>query len=240
MARPHKKTVDYFSHDCVHGTTMEIIEGRFGNNGYAFWFKLLEMLGRTDGHYIELNTDEKIELLSVKTRLSVAETIDILGLLSRLNAIDKELWENKRGIWIQKFIDRVSYAYERRSVSVPQKPVIENINEVSVSNNKVSVKNLQQKPTNEMKLNEMKRKKRKTPLPDNFSISERVKDWASKNGHKNLEAHLESFKNKCLANGYEYIDFDAAFMTAIRENWGKIGNINQQPQKPKTPGIIPY
>jgi hypothetical protein len=49
MARPTKQTVDYFPHDCHHGQTIYILEKRFGNDGYAFWFNLLELLGSSEG-----------------------------------------------------------------------------------------------------------------------------------------------------------------------------------------------
>ena len=49
MTRPKKQTVDYFPHSCNHKKTIYILEERYGNNGYSFWFKLLEMLGNTEG-----------------------------------------------------------------------------------------------------------------------------------------------------------------------------------------------
>ncbi len=64
--------------------------------------------------------------------------------------------------------------------------------------------------------------KRKTPLPPEFEISDDVRKWAAKNGYTNLGEHLESFKAKCSANGYQYIDWDAAFREAIRADWGRI------------------
>lgn len=64
--------------------------------------------------------------------------------------------------------------------------------------------------------------KRKTPLPDDFAISDNVKAWASKKGHSRLPEHLESFKSKCKANGYQYVDWDAAFMEAIRNDWARL------------------
>jgi len=67
-----------------------------------------------------------------------------------------------------------------------------------------------------------KKRTSKTVLPDDFSISERVKLWAEKNGHKNLEAHLENFIISCNAKGYTYADWDSAFMGAIRNNWAKV------------------
>jgi hypothetical protein len=67
-----------------------------------------------------------------------------------------------------------------------------------------------------------KLKKEKTPLSSDFAISEEVKKWAEQKGYKNLELHLETFKDLALSRGYEYVDWDRAFMRAIRENWGKI------------------
>lgn len=60
------------------------------------------------------------------------------------------------------------------------------------------------------------------PIPEDFTISDRVRAWAKEKGHTNLEEHLESFKAKSKAKGYVYVDWDSAFMEAIRENWAKI------------------
>ena len=67
--------------------------------------------------------------------------------------------------------------------------------------------------------------KSKTPSPisDDFEISESIKAWALKNGHTQLEKHLESFINKCKAKNYKYSDWDAAFRNAIADNWAKVG-----------------
>lgn len=64
--------------------------------------------------------------------------------------------------------------------------------------------------------------KNKTTISDSFTISERVKKWAEEKGYKNLQEHLESFISKCKAKGYEYIDWDSAFMEAIRGDWAKV------------------
>lgn len=65
-------------------------------------------------------------------------------------------------------------------------------------------------------------RKPKTPLTDNFSISPAVEVWAKNKGHTRLDEHLESFKAKCRANGYQYVDWDAAFMEAIRSDWAQL------------------
>lgn len=64
--------------------------------------------------------------------------------------------------------------------------------------------------------------KRKTTLPADFGVSDRVKVWAKKEGFDRLEDHCEAFKRKASAKGYRYVDWDAAFMEAIREDWAKL------------------
>lgn len=71
-----------------------------------------------------------------------------------------------------------------------------------------------------------KKSKIKTSIPENFQISDRVRKWAAGKNQNHLEEHLESFKLKCKSKDYKYIDWDAAFMNAIRDNWAKIGNGN--------------
>lgn len=60
---------------------------------------------------------------------------------------------------------------------------------------------------------------RRTSLPDDFEISDGVRSWAERKGFDQLEEHLERFKAKCLANGYQYADWDAAFRNAIQDDW---------------------
>lgn len=121
MARPKKQTVEYFPHQCTHGKTMFILEEKYGNNGYAFWFKLLEQLGNTEGHYLDLNNSSIYEFLQAITRTSESLFNEILDLLAKLQAIDPELWKEKI-IWSQNFVDGISSVYANRRVETPTKP----------------------------------------------------------------------------------------------------------------------
>lgn len=69
---------------------------------------------------------------------------------------------------------------------------------------------------------EGKGRERKGDIPENFGISERVKIWAERKGHSNLEPHLENFIGQCKAKKYQYVDWDEAFMNAVRNNWAKV------------------
>jgi len=69
------------------------------------------------------------------------------------------------------------------------------------------------------------KRRRKTTLPDDFCISDRVREWAGERGFNRLDEHLDAFKRKAIAKGYAYASWDDAFMEAIREDWAKLRNI---------------
>ena len=121
MARPKKNTVDYFPHTVTHGKTLFIIEERFGNDGYAFWFKLLEILGNTQDHVFRAGNPEEWMFLLAKTHVCGDIATQILDALASLNAIDRELWQEKT-IWVQNFVNGVADVYTRRKTETPVKP----------------------------------------------------------------------------------------------------------------------
>ena len=121
MARPKKQTVDYFPHIANSGKTIFILENQFGNDGYAFWFKTLELLATTDGHVIDTGNPSEWEFLIAKTRVSEDTAREILNLLGKLEAIDNELLQV--GIlWCQHLVDNVSDVYKKRKVNLPVRP----------------------------------------------------------------------------------------------------------------------
>lgn len=76
------------------------------------------------------------------------------------------------------------------------------------------------------------RNARATSIPEDFTISDRVRRWAAEKGHDRLEARFEHFVGQARAKGYTYLDWDEAFMNAIRDNWAKL-------EPPKSPGYVP-
>jgi DnaD/phage-associated family protein len=124
MARPKKQTIEYFPHYVNSGKTMFILESNFGNDGYAFWFKLLELLGSTNGMYYDYNNLTNREFLLAKTRLNEVTVNRILDTLANLDAIDKELWYQEKMIWSQNLVNNVRDAFKRRIDDMPQKPLL--------------------------------------------------------------------------------------------------------------------
>jgi len=143
MTRRRKQTVDYFPHICKHAKTMFILEQRYGNDGYAFWFKLLELLGTSEGHFIDCNDLSTREYLQSVTRTDANICTEILNLLSNLQAIDTQLWETSCIIWSDNFVKGLSDVYRNRRVENPIKPPI--YTQESASNGITTPRNPQSK-----------------------------------------------------------------------------------------------
>lgn len=128
MARPKKETVDYFPHFVNSGKTLFILEQSYGNDGYAFWFKVLELLGNSDGHYYDCRNAPAWKFLLAKTNLQEDIAVEILNTLAELEAIDSELWTEKV-IWSDNFVQNLSPVYSNRKAELPKKPIIESRND---------------------------------------------------------------------------------------------------------------
>jgi hypothetical protein len=121
MGRHTKQSVDYFPHYVNHGKTLHIIQHLYGNDGYAFFYKLLELLADSEGHYYDCREEVSKEYLASKTDLTWISGAEIIQKLSSMGIIDAELWQNGV-IWMESFVESVKDAYRKRSVSVPVKP----------------------------------------------------------------------------------------------------------------------
>lgn len=136
MARPQKQTVDYFPHDAYAsaGDTLTVLESRFGNNGYAFWFKLLERLAAADGHYIDCRNIQKWQTILAKAHVDDTTGEAIMVLLLEMEAIDKELWKS-RVIWCQHLVENLADVYKNRRRPLPEKPVTTPYNSITTPSN---------------------------------------------------------------------------------------------------------
>lgn len=138
MARPRRQTVEYFFHYCRGGKTLFILEGKYGNDGYAFWFKLLELLGETEGHYYDCSKATNWEFLLAKTHLTGEVAESIIGTLVDLGKVDGELWREKRVLWVERFVNYLGDLYRKRREDVPSRPYAESFCMQKSSNEKVS------------------------------------------------------------------------------------------------------
>lgn len=168
MAREQRKDVDYFPHECTHGRKMHIIESKYGNDGYAAWFKLLEQLGKANNHYIDISDDMTLMFLSSVFRIDEEKTMEILTDLSKLGAIDKYLFEEFKVIYSQKFSDSIQDAYRNRKGKIIEYSAI--LDEIKVKNGQTSVR----LTTNHANLTEVIRKEEKSKVKE--SKEEKIKE----------------------------------------------------------------
>ena len=120
MARPKKNTVDYFPHDCHWSKELEIFINKHGNKGYAFYFRLLELLGVTPDHKYDCSKSIDYQYLISKTEVDEKKLEVYIECLVSIGVIDEELWKEKK-IWVQAFVDSVAEVYEKRTTQLPTK-----------------------------------------------------------------------------------------------------------------------
>ena len=121
MARPTKTSVDYFPHMTHSGKTIAILEARWGNDGYPFWFKQLELLGDSSDFSFNCNRSADWEYLLSKTRVTEPVARAILDKLAEVEAIDAACWQQNI-VWSDNFCRNLEPVFEKRKGQKPQKP----------------------------------------------------------------------------------------------------------------------
>jgi hypothetical protein len=273
MGRNQSNTVEYFPHVAKGGKTLFILEGKYGNDGYAFWFKLLELLSSSEDHFYDASTEVAWQYLIARAKVTDISATEMLSLLANLGNIDAEMWEGHKIIWCQALIDNLSEVYRKRKRPLPVKPKTHNCdrNQDTCDRNDtskgISVPESTQSRVEESRVEESKVEKNKnphiplsksskkkssakTPIPENFTISEEIREWAIKQGFDHLEEHLDWFKDYAHANGKLYADWDAAFRNCLKGDWGRVrqngGNGHESSSspykiarpRPDPPGVV--
>ena len=174
MARPQKQTVDYFPHDAKasEGDTLTILQSRFGNDGYAFWFKLLEKVSSSENQVIDCRNRIKWQLLLARTSVDEEKGMAIMELLCELEAIDPQLWRDSKIIWCQNLVNNIADVYRGRNRPVPERPVTTTNNLVSGKKTPVSTPDNTQSKVKESKVN----KSIYIPYPEYPNVNKMTKE----------------------------------------------------------------
>ena len=96
MARPTKLYLDYFSHDtdAVNDEKIELFRSMYGNDGYAFYFIILERIYKTEGAMLDLSKHIFIVGLAKKLLLTVERFNEMLETSFELEMFDKEIYQS--------------------------------------------------------------------------------------------------------------------------------------------------
>ena len=88
MSKPRTQEVDYFPHYCDHGKVLFILESNFQNDGYAVFYKIQELLAKTNGHCYDGSSAEGWEYLLSKMNTPEDRVISIIEKLVAMHTLD--------------------------------------------------------------------------------------------------------------------------------------------------------
>lgn len=246
--RKEKNTVDFFSHDADASSskTLTILEARFGAEGYATWFKLLELLSASRNHIYVYRNAEDFEYLSAKLKLIPEKLEEILRKMAELEAIDPELLKH-RVIWCQNLVDRLKPIYHRRAFPLPCRPQIVDGNLISVNSNSISdsrvgtemplsYAEIPQSKGKESKVNNTLKSIRKNVNKNSINVNknesrqaygefknvlltdEQRSKLTERFGSQEAQERIENISAAIAAKGYSYKDFYAAILSWDRKD----------------------
>ena len=134
MARPAKRTCDYFSHFAGDSKDLYFIETRYGVEGYYFYYRLREFLCQCDDIIYKIEYDADLEYLYRYFALDKDKVEEMIDACADNGIIDHNLWYNAKIIWQDDLAAILKDAWKGRKTPPPEKPIVEIENKLRVSN----------------------------------------------------------------------------------------------------------
>lgn len=127
MGRKVKKTTSHFLHENDHSGNKELylLQKRFGNDGYAFYFKMLELISKTEGFVIDITSEYSIVSIADYMNLSKERFVEILLYAAEIGLIEQFMFKNKKKICSVIFIKQLKQIFRRNKLEIDK--IIENI-----------------------------------------------------------------------------------------------------------------
>ncbi|OMF54706.1 hypothetical protein BK138_16255 [Paenibacillus rhizosphaerae] len=97
MARPRKEGMDYFPHDtdAVNDTKIEALRMLYGNDGYAFYFILLELIYRQPNFELDVSDAETIQILARKVEVTPEKFNNMLQTAIKRECFDASAYHER-------------------------------------------------------------------------------------------------------------------------------------------------
>lgn len=204
MARPKKEGMDYFPHDTdsVNDEKVEALRMLYGNDGYAFYFILLERIYRTKNAELDVSDAETMQILSRKVGVTIQEFENMLKTALKRDCFDQNEYE-KRGVLTSNGIKkRLAPIIEKRE-SMRRKYVSNNEKDSCV----VSDAETRQKPdkVKESKVKKSKENTNKKQYADFVTLtSEEYKKLLTEHGESKTKRMIEILDNYKGSSGKKY------------------------------------
>jgi len=116
MARPRKQGLEYFPHDVDASNDMKIqrLRAAHGNNGYAFYFMLLEDIYATPALELFIGSEAIVRLLCRKISISPKKFREILTTAFEVGLFDKSAYDRSQVLTSDSIKRRASVVLEKR------------------------------------------------------------------------------------------------------------------------------
>lgn len=216
----------WFKHDTdAHSDAkLDKVLLHYGAHGYAVYWYCLELIaGKITPQNSSCSLEHDAEQIGARLKIDSAEVTGILTYMVDIGLFERQI---EGAITCLKMLGRLDKSMTnspklRAMIGQIRQETSGNVMTCHDMSGNVTPDKIRSDEIREDKKNTRARKN-KTPIPDDFGISDRVRDWAKRNGHARLNQHLEAFVNKARARSYTYACWDSAFMEAIRENWAGV------------------
>ncbi|MDP4159793.1 MAG: DUF4373 domain-containing protein [Bacillota bacterium] len=118
MARPQKEGMDYFPHDndAVNDEKIEALRVLYGNDGYAFYFILLERIYRTSTFELDVSDAETIQILCKKVAVTEQQFNRMLETALKRKCFDQESYEKRKVLTSPGIKKRAAVVIEKREL----------------------------------------------------------------------------------------------------------------------------
>ena len=116
MARPLKEGMDYFPHDvtATGDKKIEALRALYGNDGYAFYFILLETIYQEPNFEIDISDAETIQILSRKVGINEEKFHQILSTAIKWKCFDVDEYEKRHVLTSRGIKKRAAVVTEKR------------------------------------------------------------------------------------------------------------------------------
>lgn len=208
MARPRKDGMDYFPHDtdAVNDEKIEILRALYGNDGYTFYFILLERIYRAKEFELDVSEAETIQILARKTGLTVEKFNQILDTALKYKCFDADAYE-KRDILTSNGIKK------RASVVIKKR---EKMRENYKTEKEIVSEAERGGEIQQSKVKKSKGNKRKNKYAEFVSITEEeYKKLTDKYGEELTQRMIEILDNYKGATGKKYKDDYRAILSWV-------------------------
>lgn len=113
--RKPQHDAEFFPFYAKDGRTLFMLQARFGLEGIGFFTNLMRLLCTTPYHYVDLQDPVEAAYTWSKIGLSEeAKAEEMITLMVRTGKLDRDLWEKRRVVYCQQFVDSLSELYAKR------------------------------------------------------------------------------------------------------------------------------